>query len=102
MEKLKRVTDVVTLVLMECPEARSNDKLLYYRVCEKMNCNVMGQPFGMIYLNLEEYGLPNPETVTRSRRKLQRQYPELSANEKVERYRMEQEEKFRKYAKAVN
>lgn len=102
MKRIKKVSDVVKHVLRTVPESRSNNNLLYYCVCEAMNHKALVMPFGTIFLNLEEYHLPNPETVTRARRKLQAEYPELSANDEMARYRGTQEQKFKEYAKAVN
>ena len=102
MKKIKNISDVVQHVLRTVPESRSNNNLLYCLVCETMNHEALGMPFGMVFLELEKFHLPNPETVTRCRRKLQSKYPELSANDKVASYRAEQEQKYRNYAKAVN
>lgn len=102
MKKIMKTSDIVKHVLMSYPETRSNDKALYFHVCRIINRRALDVPFGLVVLNLDEYSLPNHETVTRSRRKLQAEYPELSANEEVERNRLTQEQKFKKYAKAVN
>ena len=42
---------------------------------------------------------PNVETVRRSRQKIQRQYPELRASQRVKALRAEQERAFRAYAR---
>ena len=102
MKNIKKISDVVKHILISVPDTRSNNKLLYCLVCEEMNPNALALPFGIVFSELEKYSLPNPETVTRCRRRLQEKYPELSANDKVARYRAEQEQKYKDYAKAVN
>lgn len=102
MKNIKKVSDIVKHVLMSYPETRSNNKALYFHVCRIINRRALDVPFGLVVLNLDEYQLPNHETVVRSRRKLQAEYPALAANEDVERDRLVQEQKFKKYAKAVN
>jgi hypothetical protein len=102
MENLKSTTDLVKRILEEVPETRSDDMLLYYRVCEAKNRVSLGLPFGMVLVNMKDFKLPSFKSVERCRRKLQRAYPELSANEEVETLREVQEEKYIGYARKVN
>lgn len=97
--ELKTTTLLVKEILKTVPETRSNDKLLYYRLCEKKNNLALSMPFGMVLLNLDEFRIPSIETVGRCRRKLQEQHPELRANSNVEAGRMLNEEAFREYAR---
>lgn len=102
MQEIKKVSDVVKQVLMAMPETRSNNKLLYCEVCRRMNAGALELPFEKVFMHLDAYRLPNPETVTRCRRKIQEKHPSLSANGEVVGYRTKQEKNFRAYAKEWN
>lgn len=102
MKSIKKTTALVKEILEEVPEAREDDMLLYYRVCEKLNIYSLGRSFGYMLLSLKEEGLPSFKSVERSRRKLQRAYPHLAAGKSVKDMRKEQEEEYRKYANEVN
>lgn len=102
MKHMKNTTALVKKILEEVPETRSNDMLLYYRVCAAKNSISLGLPFGTVIMSLKDYNLPSFKSVERSRRKVQEEYPELAANKDVEQFRKEQEQKYKQYAKAVN
>ena len=52
-------------------------------------------PFCDVIGNLKELGLPSIETVTRLRRKVQAEHPEVRASEKVTQWREVKEEQAR-------
>lgn len=99
MNNLKTTTELVKQILIDQPATRSNDALLYYRVCDHIDSHITNAAFGYVLLNLKEYGLPTIETVGRCRRKLQHDFPELAANETVECFRAMQEQEFREFAR---
>lgn len=101
MNNLKTTTDLVKHILETVPETRNNDKLLYYRVCEKRNNAALGMPFGIVLIESDELNLPDRKSVERSRRKVQEHHPELRANATVEAFRDVQEEVFREYARGI-
>jgi hypothetical protein len=98
-KELSNTTKIVKAILMEYEEARNSDMVLYVKVCERMNSTVLKQPFWEAITSLKAYNLPCIESVGRARRKLQREFPELSGNAKVEAQRAENEEIFREYAR---
>lgn len=98
-KELKNATKIVKAILMECEETRNSDMVLYVKVCERMNSTILKQPFWEAITSLKAYKLPCIESVGRARRKLQKEFPELSGSAKVEAKRAENEETFRKYAR---
>lgn len=99
MKKLYKTKALVKEQLENYPETRSNDALLYYRVCEKIDSNAIDRPFGFMLLSLKEFHLPTFESVSRCRRKLQEENIALAANDTVEGFRKLQEEEFREFAR---
>lgn len=99
MEKLYNTTVLVKRILEDYPAARNDDNLLYYRVCDAIDSDVLGMSFGWALLSMKELDIPTIETVGRCRRKLQEQFPELRATDKVKGLRTEQERKFEAYAR---
>lgn len=104
MKELKSTTDIVAAIMVTAEETRSNDNLLYLRLLA-----VLGSLHKIDYLHmtvidffklLPMLDVPTIETVSRLRRKVQQKCPELKANETVENFRAEREEKFRAYARS--
>lgn len=98
-KELKNTTAIVKYLLTNNPQTRNSDDYLYFKVCERIAPECVGQKFWYVLLNRKQYGLPAFESVRRSRQKLQETYPELAGNGDVEGYRALQEEVFREYAK---
>jgi hypothetical protein len=73
--------------------------LLYVTVCNELNPAAINGPFWHVLLNLKTFGLPNIETVRRTRQKVQQCNPELAGNDKVEGFRGLNETEFRSYAR---
>ena len=101
MKRIRRTNDIVKDILETVPEARNSDMLLYYRVCERLNHNSIGLPFGIVIVNLKELNLPPFESVRRTRQKLQASYPELRASDEVDAWRKVNEEYVKDYARGV-
>lgn len=103
MKKLLNVQEKVKGLLTRYPETRNNDMLLYVKfaklIDEEYQQNALKRPFEDVVLKLEEYHLPTFGSVGRARRKLQEKYPELRADDKVEYFRVEEEQKYREYAR---
>lgn len=99
MEKLYNTTVLVKKILEDVPETRNDDNLLYYRVCDVIDSYCLGLSFGWVLLNMKELEIPTIETVGRCRRKLQEQFPELRATDKVKGFRTDRERKFEAYAR---
>lgn len=103
--ELKTTTDIVKEMLKAHEQARNCDEYLYLLVCSivgKHNgFDVENMTLAHFLLHRKELQLPSLETVGRARRKIQQHFPELAGNDVVEGYRAENEEVFRRYARAV-
>lgn len=102
MNGLKNVTELVKIILTADERARNNDSFLYLRVLEYYACNIgldlKRTTVEWFFANRDGWGFPPPESVRRARQKVQAQYPELAATERVRKKRMEKEQEFRAYA----
>lgn len=99
MRKLKQVQDIVQHILQTEPDTRNSDDLLVTKVCGQINKECLTLPFCVVMTNRKQLGLPSLKSIDRSRRKLQRAYPDLRANETVEAFRELEEEKYEAYGK---
>lgn len=98
MERLKYISDIVKYILEIDTSARSNDNLLYYRVCEYLNKEALHKSFGFVLLTMQSHKIPPFESVRRARQKIQATHPELSATAKIEALRAKEQEVYRSYA----
>ena len=78
---LQDIEKKVKSILMEKPEARDDDRVLYVILMERINPIAPGMPFDRVFLNASRLGLPNYDSVSRARRKLQHQFPELRGSD---------------------
>lgn len=97
-EELETTQTLVKSILVECPEARDYDMILYYEVVRRLNKDALYRPFDQVILNLKALGLPCFETVRRTRQKVQRENPSLKGCKKAQDKRAENEEVFENYA----
>ena len=95
-KELKGTKALVKDILLKEPKTRNSDMTLYIKVVERLNKNALDKPLSEVLANLQELGLPCFETVRRSRQWCQARYEELQADEKVQDFRTEREEEFRK------
>lgn len=93
--KNENITETIKKILVCSEECRNNDKVLYLNVIETLSTGISLKPFNEVMLTLDELGLPCYDTVTRLRRLVQREHPELQACDKVQDYRTAKEEKCR-------
>lgn len=102
---LKRTTDIVKKLLIDKPECRNSDNILYYNVLkyvgQKNGVDIEKMSIPTFLLRMKDYGFPGFETVRRSRQKMQADFPELSATDEVEGYRNLKEQEYRNYAREV-
>ena len=102
MDNLSTTSALVQEILINESSSRNSDNLLFYLVCKKLLADqgkdIDGMKFGKLILSLKKFGLPQFETVGRVRRRLQRKYPELQANEEIRDGRMNQCENFKEFA----
>jgi len=99
LDEIRKTASLVKGVLVEYPQARNSDMFLYLKVCEIVNPEALKMPLCDVLPSLKHYGLPNIETVRRTRQKLQETHPELQSSVKVNKYKMKKEEAFREYAR---
>lgn len=93
------VQDATRYVLQTVPESRNNDGLLISKVMELINPGIKGLKFNFVLENRRGLGLPTLETITRARRKVQRNHPELRAIKEVADARAGLEEEYRAFAR---
>lgn len=77
MEKLE---EMVKKALMKNKSARENDHMLYIEVAYMINPALVNINFVENFMEARRNGLPNFESVSRARRKIQEQNPELRGN----------------------
>lgn len=103
MDEFTNTSELVMSILINDKQSRNSDNYLFYLVAK----NILGRKgidvdkigFKKLFLALKDYGLPQFETVGRIRRKLQRDFPELSGCESVSIQRSLNEESFVDFAK---
>ena len=77
MRNLKTIEGKVKDILEKDEEARNDDMLLYLKVCNTCLKDTGAMPFAEVMLQYRYLGLPSIESVGRTRRKLQAEFPEL-------------------------
>lgn len=98
MSKLKKLETVVKHVLEEFEETRSDDFKLIYSVYRELDfAHTTRELFYEIMMNHDLYKLPPFESITRCRRKIQKDFPEL-ANEKAKEARLNETSEYINYA----
>lgn len=101
MDKYKELNDTYDLVkeiLTDQEDTRNSIWSLYYAVCKVVNPHCMNAKFGTVLQSHEAYGLPPFETVTRVRRRVVKENPELKGTEEVEGGRWSFVEVFKRFA----
>lgn len=96
--KIKDVEHRVKNILVDFPETRDSDEVLYYFIIRE---DPVLKHVGDIYdilIKRKEFGLPSLESVGRTRRKLQEKFEDLRGTKWATRYRKLKEEEYRAYA----
>lgn len=103
MDNLKTTQELVMEILKTSHKARNNDNYLLYAVYstvgKRHGIDIDHMSVPTFFLHLKEYGLPSPETIRRTRQKIQAAYPELAGCDDVEAMRKVREEIYRDYAR---
>lgn len=89
MRDLYRIADIVEEILTTSEDARRDDNILYFKVCEKLNSGVLDTKLGDFLLTVDSFDLPRFESVGRARRKLQAENPKLRPSKEVQQKRFE-------------
>lgn len=97
MAKVLNVEPIVKEVLLFNTQARKDDYILYEGVLSHY-VNTKNISLQDVFVNHLQYKLPSIESISRCRRKLQKNFPELKDFETSE-IRYEEEQEFRAYAK---
>lgn len=99
MNELKTTAKLVKHILEVDPQARNSDGRLYVKVLEHIGgIELLTMPIAHVFENQKSLGIPGFETVRRSRQKIQAEFPELAACDKVAAMRCVNEDEFRAYA----
>ena len=89
------LTEMIADIMLNDENARNSDIHLYHAVCKKIAPAAMSVPFGVMIENLNHYGLPTYDTVTRLRRKIQSEYCFVDPSKQVKEWRDQKEERCR-------
>ena len=95
-QQIVKTKDIVTNILERTPKARDNDALLICLVYNKLGHH-WTETFGNIMACVSEGDLPSFETITRVRRKVQEERPDLCGE--VKHLRDELQEEYKQLAK---
>lgn len=98
MTNLFKVEAVVEEILETCEAARTDDYILFRLVTEKVKPSLLLKPFETVMTEHYQNGLPNWESVTRARRKIQSRRPEL-CDDRTVRKRADRQKDFEEYAR---
>ena len=102
---LRSTTKLVKAILEKDTTARNSDSFLYFRVINEIALrkgdNMRNISMFDFLLNMNDWGYPPFESVRRTRQKIQAQYPELAADNKVQGYRDANELEYREYARGA-
>lgn len=101
MSALKKVKNIVTSILVENEKTRNSDSLLYMKVLQAVDEDVLNMPVSEFLANMSELNVPPFESVRRARQKAQAENPSLSACPKVTEYREANEEVYRQFARGM-
>ena len=99
MRYLKTIERKVRAFLAQNEDARNDDMVLYRVLCNACLKDAGALPFAEIMTQYKYLGLPSVESVSRTRRKLQAQHPELTGCRPVRNNRSADEHEHRRYAK---
>lgn len=103
MNELKTVSKLVKAILEDDKRCRNSDSYLYMKVLEYIDCrdntHIRHMPVDEFLQVMHILDVPSFETVRRTRQKVQADFPELAACDKVKGLRMVNETEFRQFAR---
>ena len=94
-----KIVSTVKEVLEANKEARGDDFILIADVYKKVVPNLAGIPLDFALRNHKRYNLPSFSSIVRARRKLQVEYPELEAEERIKVIRELEEQKYKDFSR---
>ena len=92
--KLLQVKDLVIDILTRYPETRDSDNKLYIKVIDTIQPDVSKKSVEEVLLHLKELGLPQFESVRRSRAKAQEENEHLRGSKEVTQAREDKEKEY--------
>ena len=98
MARLKKLEQSVRRVLALYPDARGDDFVLVYRVYQGIKFDAGSTYFNDLMTKHRMYNLPSFESITRARRKLQAENPELRADTVAQAIRSIAQDEYKQYA----
>lgn len=105
MKKILTTKNLVKTILTEMPETRDDDNLLWLETLRasvrdfKYGSKMCDLTLAYVLKSINRLGLPSFGTVSRARRKLQEEYPELRGSENARRGRAKKEQTFKEFAR---
>lgn len=100
MTDLNTIYDLVKDILVIDTRARDDDMYLYVQFCKQRDCKeALKMPFYVVMEHSSEFGMPSYESVSRARRKVQSECPELRASEETKAARQEYEQMYLEWAR---
>lgn len=99
LNSLLKLDKTVEEVLREDELARRDDCYLILRVIQKINPKLATETFFDVMINAKSYGI-SFESITRARRKVQRNHPEL-ADAETENARQAEQLEYMEYANHI-
>lgn len=96
--KLLKLEKLVTEILENSTAARNDDYILYKKVCERLYKTSLEMPLCEVLTNHKEL-LPNWESVSRVRRKVQERRKDLLGDKRTRQKRKEREADYIGYAR---
>lgn len=103
-KRLFDTTLLVKSVLLEYPQTRDNDYLLWLKVLQKTQCgdipDFLNIPVSVFLRTARYMKIPQYESVSRARRRLQAKYRELRATQETQEARAEQEIVYKEYSQS--
>jgi hypothetical protein len=101
---LYKITNLVKEILEENIQARNSDTYLYLQVIYKVGLlkgiNMNEMSVTDFLLRRSSLNFPNYETVSRVRRKLEAEHPELTSSKEVQKQKIINERVYRDYAQS--
>lgn len=101
-KNIRYTSELVKSILETDSKARNSDNYLlsqvYARIGKERGIDIANMPVLVFFNKISELNLPSPETIRRTRQKLQADYPRLCASENVAAGRTENEQIYKNYA----
>lgn len=94
---LNKLENLVIKILREDKESRNSDNRLYVTVIDSIVANGSSMSVKDLFLNSKKLGIPPYESVSRCRRRVQSDYPELRGNDDIVNARRRKETEFEDY-----